>query len=473
MRSLRMGALALTTLLLAACATPAGDASTQMDVPAQFKEQALWQTVQPTAAPPAPDAWWTLFGDATLDALETQVAVGNANLQASVAQMRVAQASLAAAEAGRWPTLGAGLSASRSRAQVGTGSRSVAAVDNSVALSASASWEVDLWGRLSQLASSAQARYDASRADLAAATLSTQATLAQTYFALRTAEAQLALFDRTVQGYERSLQVTRNRYAAGVVSAADVAQAQSQLQSAQAAQLEAATQRAQLEHAIAVLLGRPPASFTLAPGALPERTPGVPALLPAALLQRRPDIAAAQWRVAAANANIGAARAAYFPTLTLAASGGYRGTSLSDLVSAPNLFWSLGPAVALTLFDGGGRRAATDQAVAQADLAAATYRQTVLTALQEVEDNLVAAANLRREGQIQTEAVASARRAQQIVENQYKAGTVAYQNVVSAQITTFTAERTLLDARNRELAAVNQLLKNIAGRWDAAPAAAK
>jgi NodT family efflux transporter outer membrane factor (OMF) lipoprotein len=442
-----------------------------MELPAQFREQGLWRQVQPAAMPDVPPAWWTLFNDPVLNDLQSQLVIGNENLKASVAQVRAAQASLASAQSALWPQLGASVAATRARSAAGAASRGgEAAVADSYSLGINASWEVDLWGRLGALAGAARANYEASRNDLAAARLSAAATLAQTYFALRTAEAQLDLLDRTVAGYEKSLELTRNRYAAGVASAADVAQAETQWKSAQAQQLSVATQRAQLEHAIAVLLGKPPGAFTLAPGRLPETTPAVPPLLPSQLLLRRPDIAAAQAKVAAANAQIGAARAAYFPSLELAASGGYRGASWSNLVSAPNLFWSIGPTLALSLIDGGARSAATEQAKAAADQAAAQYRQTVLTAMQEVEDNLVAAQNLRQQQQVQAEALAAARRAQQITENQYKAGTVAYQNVVTAQITTFTAEQSLLTARNGELAAVNTLLKNLAGRWDdAAP----
>jgi NodT family efflux transporter outer membrane factor (OMF) lipoprotein len=308
----------------------------------------------------------------------------------------------------------------------------------------------------------------ASLDDLAAARLSAQATLTQSYFALRAAELQQAVITRSVVAYQRSLDLTQARYQAGVVGQTDVLQAQTQLESAQVQALEASNQRAQLEHAIAVLLGQPPAALSLARAAaetaLPT-PPAVPELLPSTLLQRRPDIAAAERRVAAAYAQIGVADAAFFPSLTLSANPGLRGASLSQLASAPTLFWSVGAALAQKLYDGGALRAASEQARANADQASATYRQTVLTALQEVEDNLLLAHQLQAETALQAEALQHAQRNLEITQEQYRVGTVSYLNVVTAQATALSSERTLLDLRTRQLNAVNQLLKNVAGRW--------
>ena len=319
---------------------------------------------------------------------------------------------------------------------------------------------------MSGTVSASQASAQASSDDLAAARLSAQASITQTYFSLRAADASVRLLQETLQSYEQSLKLTNNRYRAGVASSADVAQAEAQYKSTQAQLIEAQTSRAQLEHALAALLGLPPAAFSLEAGAELPLPPEVPAMLSSQLLEQRPDIAAAERRVAAANAQVGVARAAFFPALTLSATAGYRGASLSNLVSAPNLFWSLGPSLALALFDGGARTAAVESARASLDLAAATYRQTVLTALQEVEDNLVTASALAREQQVQIEAVAAAQKALDVVNNQYRAGTVAYLNVLSAQTTVLSARRSLIDVRNRRLAAVNTLLKNVAGRWE-------
>lgn len=453
-------------LLLAACSTAPKYTPPTIDVPAAFKESAGWKLADPSAAA-VPDDWWLLFNDPVLNALQAQVVLGNQNLQASIAQYRVAQASLASSRAGLLPSIGVGASASRSSS--GSVSASGTAPGTSYALSGSANWEIDLWGRLAGTVDSAQARLQASQDDLAAARLSTQATLAQVYFSLRATEAQGALLESTLAAYLRSLELTQNRYTAGVASSADVAQAQTQLKTAQAQLIDSNNSRAQLEHAIAALLGKAPAAFSLARTSALPAVPEVPLQLPSSLLERRPDIAAAERRVAAANAQIGVARAAFFPALTLSAGVGFRNSALANLISSPNLFWSLGPALALAVFDGGARQAAVDSARAGTDQAIANYRQTVLTALQEVEDNLIEASSLQEQVVVQAEALTAAQKVLEVVSNQYRAGTVSYLNVVTAQATALSAERNLLDLRSRRLAAVNQLLKNIAGRWDTAP----
>lgn len=469
-------ALPACALLLAGCAVQAPYVPPRIDVPEHFKQAAqaqqagLWQPARHadgTAPLAVPAAWWTVYGDPELDRLQALAAQGSPSLAQAVARLRAAQAAVAGSQAGLWPTLGA--SASAQRARSGTGGDSSArsgATASSYSLGLNASWELDLWGRLSGAVDAAQAGVQASAADLAAARLSLQASVAQAYFSLRAAEAQMQLLQETLAAYEQSWRVTRNRYRAGVASPADVAQAEAQYKSTQAQLLESQAGRAQLEHALAALLGLPPAAFDLPPTGVLPAPPAVPGELPSQLLERRPDIAAAERRAAAANAQVGVARAAYFPALTLSAAAGYRGASLSDLVSAPHLFWSLGPALAVALFDGGARDAAVESARAALDLAAATYRQTVLAALQEVEDNLVAAASLAREQQVQQEAVAAAQKALDVATNQYQAGTVAYLNVLSAQTTVLAARRSLLDVRSRRLAAVNALLKNLAGPWD-------
>lgn len=460
-------------LLLGGCAVTRVEPPVPAPVPAQFKETALWQRAPANPASQVPDEWWTLFNDPVLNELQGQLLIGNENLKSAVAQVASARAELGASRAAQMPSLSAGLSGSRSDSGSQTSTSSAnnqRGPQNSISLSATAAWELDLWGRLSQATSGSEARYQASLADLEAARLSARATLAQTYLSMRTVEAQQALIERSIAGYQRSLDLTQARYQSGVAAQTDVLQAQTQLKTAQVQGLEAATQRSQLEHALAVLLGQPPSSFSIAvKPALPE-PPEVPATLPATLLERRPDIAAAQQRVNAAHAQIGVADAAFFPALTLSATAGYRNSSLSNLLSAPNLFWSIGPALAQTLFDGGARRSASEQARANADMATSTYRQSVLTALQEVEDNLVLASQLRAEAQMQQEALEYAQRNLAITNEQYRVGTVSYLNVVTAQTSALSSERTLLDVRNRQLAAVNQLLKNIAGRWQGAKA---
>ena len=453
----------LPLVLLSACAVTRVEPPPAVAAPAQFKETGLWQRAA-GSAPAVPDAWWQLFADPVLDDLQRQLVIGNENLRFAVAQMAAARAQLAASRAPLVPTLGASVSATRSGG-ASSSSEVQRGASNNIAISAGASWEVDLWGRLAQATNAAQASFEASADDLAAARLSAQATLAQSYLALRAAESQQALLERSVAAFRRSLELTQARYQSGVAARSDVLQAETQLKSAQAQGIEAAVQRAQAEHAIAVLLGKPPSALAIArTDALPA-APAVPELLPATLLERRPDIAAAERRVAAAYARIGVADAAFFPALTLSANAGWRATSFADLFNAPSLFWSLGPALAQTLFDGGARRAASDEARASADQATSSYRQTVLVALQEVEDNLVLADRLRAEAALQQEALAAARRNFEIVLEQYRAGTVSFLDVAAAQTAMLSSERSLLELRNRELAAINQLLKNIAGRW--------
>ncbi len=467
-------ALSLAVLaLLGACASQQAYERPTMDIPPAYKEsgapaQGLWQPARPGGDQAVPADWWALYGDTALNTLQQQAATGNQDIALSVARLRAAQAAVAGSSASLLPTLGASASSARSRSgsTLQADGSSNARVGTSHSLGLNASWELDLWGRISGSVDAARASAQASADDLAAMRLSVQATVAQTYFALRAAEAQARLLRETLDAYDRSWELTRNRQAAGVASSADVAQAEAQYKTTQVQLLESETNRTQLEHALAALAGQAPAAFSLpATADLPEPPP-VPAQLPSQLLERRPDIAAAERRVAAANAQIGVARAAFFPALTLSGSAGYRGSELSKLLSAPNLFWSLGPALAVSLFDGGARNAAVESARASNDQAAASYRQTVLTALQEVEDNLTAATALAQEQRLQAEALAAAQRALDVVNNQYRAGTVGYLNVITAQASVLSSQRSLIDVRNRRLVAVNTLLKNVAGNWE-------
>ena len=468
--------------LLAACSTQPAYQPPKLDVPAQFKEATpqaqqagIWQPAANGAGPSAPalsERWWTLYGDDTLNRLQDEATAGNPGVEQAVARLRAAQAALASSRAAQLPTLGTTGSGTRALTGGGTYSNTngenvarSGTINNNFSLGLSASWEMDLWGKLSGAVDANRATAQASSDDLAAARLSAQASVAQTYFSLRAAEAQMQFLQDSLQAYAQSLQLTQNRYKAGVASSADVAQAQSQYKSTQASLIDAQTTRAQYEHALAALLGKAPAAFSLPVTGLLPAPPAVPEMLASTLLEQRPDIAAAERRMAAANAQVGVARAAYFPSLTLSASAGYRNSMLSNLLSAPNLFWSLGPSLAMTLFDGGARSAAVESARASLDLAGATYKQTVITALQEVEDNLVAASNLAQEQQVQAEALAAAQQSLTVANNQYKAGMVAYLNVLSAQTTVLSAQNTLISVQNRRLTAVNTLLKNVAGRW--------
>ena len=447
-------------LVLSACAITRVDPPTPDPAPAQFKE-AL--PASETAAQPVPDAWWTLFQDQVLDELERRVVIGNETLKVSMAQLTAARATLDASQSAVYPTLNAGLNGTRAYTATSNAAENP---NNSVVLTANASWELDLWGRLAMATQGAQATFNASKADLASARLSVQASLAQGYFSLRASEAQQELLQRNVLAYQRSLELTQVRYQAGVAGLTDVLQAKTQLNSTQTQLADAFAQRAQLEHALAVLLGVPPSSFSLPPTATLPAAVAVPASLPSTLLARRPDIAAASERVKAAYAQIGVTDAALFPTLSLSASAGYGQNSIANLLSAPNLLWNAGVGLTQSILDGGVRKQASAQARAIAEQVTSSYRQLVLTALQEVEDNLALANRLQDEVNSQTDALQSAQRNLDIVTAQYRAGTVSYINVSAAQSSALNAEVTLLTLRNRQLAAVNTLLKNIAGRWN-------
>jgi NodT family efflux transporter outer membrane factor (OMF) lipoprotein len=407
-----------------------------------------------------------MFGDRELDALAARVDVSNQTIKIAEANFRQARAVAEQARAGLFPTVNAGASAFRTRSP--SGSSSSAVTSNNYDLAASASWEIDLWGRVRRGIESGEANWQASAADLESVRLSTQAALAQTYIALRLADAQRRLLDETVAAYERSLQLTRNRYAAGVAAKVDVVQAEVQLKSAEAQRVDLGVDRAQFEHAIAVLIGVPPADLSIAPATkVVAVLPAIPVGVPSELLERRPDIAAAERAVAAANARIGVAEAAFYPALTLSAVGGYRSGSFADWLSAPSWFWSLGASLAQTVFDGGLRRAVSDQAMAAYDGQVAQYRQTVLAGFQEVEDSLAALQILAEEVRYLEEAVRAARQSVELTTNQYNAGIVSFLNVITAQTIALNNERTLLNVRGRRFLASVQLVRALGGGWDA------
>ena len=452
---------ALVSVLLSACAAGPDYLRPTVDTPAAFKELGDWKPAEPRE--PAADHWWTAFGDPVLDDLQARLEISNQNLRAAEAAYRQALALADAARAAWFPAINASAGATRSASSAATATSGNAPARNSFSVGATVSWELDVWGRIARTVEGADAGLAASAADLAAARLSARATLAQTYFQLRAAERQQALLDASVAAYARALELTRNRYAAGVAGKADVAQAESQLRSTRAAALDASLSRSQYEHAIAVLLGLPPAGFNLAPSDAPLPVAPVAVTLPSALLERRPDIAAAERRVAAANAAIGAAQAARFPVLGLSGNTGFRNARIEDLLTVPSRYWSLGPTLAAAIFDGGARKAAVGQAQAGWEKAVATYRQTVLTAFQEVEDNLASARLLEAAAAEQAAAVTAAAEAETIAVNQYRAGTVSYLNVVTAQATHLAARRSANDIATRRLLAAVQLAKNAGG----------
>ena len=386
----------------------------EIDVPAAYKEAGAWKPAQPADGAER-GAWWKAFGDPQLDALEARIEIGNQNLRLAEAQYRQARALVQQARAGLFPSLSGSVSVTRSRTPA-TGSASTSHV-----LSLDASWEADLWGRVRREVEANVAGAEASAADLANARLSAQAELASDYFQLRVLDVQRQLFDDTVAAYDKSLALTRNRYAVGVAGKADVVQAEAQLTSTRAQAIDLGVARAQLEHAIAILLGKAPAEFSLPRASVALGTRDIPPGMPSQLLERRPDIAAAERRVAAANAQIGVAKAAFFPDLTLSASGGFQSPSVANWISAPSRFWAVGPTLAQSIFDAGLRNALSAQAVAVYDASVAAYRQTVLGAFQEVEDNLAALRILGEEARVQEDAVRAARESVTLTTNQYKA----------------------------------------------------
>jgi NodT family efflux transporter outer membrane factor (OMF) lipoprotein len=415
-----------------------------------------------------------VYDDTTLDSLEKQIDVSNQTLKASEAAWREATALVTEARAGLLPVVGVSATGSRSGgpgagANVGAGTATTAQSHpkNQFELAGSASWEIDIWGKIRRTIEANVANARASEADLAAARLSAQATLAIDYIELRVADEQQRLLDETVDAYQRSLEITQNQYHVGVVAKADVITAETQLGGAQSQQIAIGVTRATLEHAIAVLIGKPPGDFSLPPATLGTQVPVVPIGVPSALLERRPDIAAAERRMAAANAAVGVAVSAYFPDLTLNGTFGYANNVVSGLVRAPNNLWSFGGSATDTLLDFGARPAQVRQARAAYDATVANYRQTVLTAFQQVEDELATLRILERQVQVQEQTVKSANLAVQLTLNQYKAGTVAYTSVITAQTIAFGDAQTLLNIRQNRLSASVTLIEALGGGWSA------
>jgi NodT family efflux transporter outer membrane factor (OMF) lipoprotein len=461
--------LALLPLLLAGCMVGPDYVRPSAPAAAAYRELGGWKRAEPSDHAPR-GRWWDVFGDPQLGALLEQVELSNQNLALAEAQFRQAQALVQAARSAYYPTLSVGGSVERVKPSGTLGSRPAArGAYTDYVLQANVGWELDLWGRLRRLLEANVAVAQASAGDLQSARLSAQAELAQDYFQLRALDAQQQLLQDATRAYEKSLQLTRTRYAAGVAARSDVALAQTLHDTTRAQAIDIGVRRAQLEHAIAVLIGKPPSEFALERAALTALPPPVPAGLPAELLERRPDIAAAERRVAAANAQIGAAIAAYYPTVTLGASGGFESTSFSKWLTAPSRFWALGPlAVSEAVFDAGLRRAVTAQARAAYDQDVAAYRQSVLNGFREVEDNLAALRTLEEEAQAQEAAVKSAEQSVQLITNQYKAGTVSYLDVVVAQTALLNNQRTAVEIQGRRVVASVLLVRALGGGWSAA-----
>jgi len=446
------------TLILAGCATGPAYQVPAAPLPAEFKEAQGWQPAAP-ADLLEKGSWWELFGDATLNELARQVEVNNQNVAAAEARYAQARAAVAEQRASLFPVVTLDASANRS------GGGGDARTGNQYRVNIGASWEPDVWGRLRAGVSGAEASAQASAADLAAARLAAQGELAANYIGLRLADAQLALLGETVEGYQRVLQITHNRLNAGVAPSSDLLQAQTQLANASADRLSVQRQRAQLEHAIAILLGKAPADFSLQPSPWALQVPDIPAGLPSTLLERRPDIAAAERRVAAANAQIGIARSAYFPSLSLGGSYGVAGSQLGGLFSASNTLWSLGLSAAQAVFNAGATGARVDQASAARDVAVATYRETVLKSLADVEDQLAASKVLAQQQSLRETSATAASQVEQQMLNRYRAGQVGYTEVVTAQVTALNARRALLQAQADRQSTAVALVQALGGGW--------
>jgi NodT family efflux transporter outer membrane factor (OMF) lipoprotein len=470
---------------------------------AAYKEAATpqpgWTTATPEDAA-ARGQWWAIYNDPLLNDLEAQVSISNQTLKESEAQYRQAQAAVELARSAYFPTVsvngaeqfshngGSGrgsvtgsssttVSSASSTAQGGTvnqgntiitGSTGGGGVTRTFDLSAGATWEIDVWGRIRRQVEENVDLAQASAADLALARLSEQATLATAYFNLRYEDQLAQLLGDTVKAYQQSLTITENQYKAGVVAKADVITARTQLEQTQSQLINIGVARAQYEHAIAVLVGKTPAEFSLAPAPAPLTAdiPVVPAEMPATLLQRRPDVAAAERQVAAENAAVGVAIAAFYPDITLSGNVGYTNNALTNLFSSQNQDWSLGPSIAETVFDAGARSAQVEEARALFDQQIAVYRQTVLTAFQQVEDNLAAQRILNEQAKIQNQAVADAEESVKLTLNQYKAGIIVYTNVLVAQETALSNEETALALRQSRLNATVALIQALGGGWD-------
>jgi len=460
--------LILCTLLLAACAVgPEYVRPTPVKtMPTEYKELEGWKVAQPGDSI-IPNRWWEMYHDPILNSLVEQVVISNQTIASADAQFRQARALVKAARAGYFPSVSANALVIRSyKPGNPDAGNSEGSTGSNYQLPLNATWEFDLWGRIRREVEASRANAQASASDLAAVTLSTQAELTNNYFQLRILDAQKQLLDNTTTVYRKSFELNNKRYIAGVTAKLDVLQAETQLKSAEAQTIDLGVQRAQLEHAIALLMGKPPAAFSLPSTSSVTVIPLIPTTgLPSELLERRPDIASSERKMAAANAQIGIAKTAYFPIISLSGAAGLTASSLASWFTWPSRFWSIGPAMAATLFDGGFRNAMSDAAWAAYDATVAAYRETVLTAFQEVEDNLAALRILEEEAQVQNQTVQAAQKVVSITTNQYLTGTVTYLNVIVAQSTALANERTALGLLGRRLTASVLLVKALGGGW--------
>jgi NodT family efflux transporter outer membrane factor (OMF) lipoprotein len=437
--------------------------------PESFKESDGWKQAQPSDQA-LRGKWWEIFGDPQLNALEEEVTLSNQNLKVAEARFRQARAMIRFNRSAEFPTITTSPSIANERLSANQPYFPQSLANNgtgSYTLPFDLSYEVDLWGKIRRTVSASKEEAQASAADLQTANLSLHAELAVDYFELRSADVQEQLLDDTVKAYTDALQLTENRFEGGASPKSDVAQAQTQLDGARVQDTDITVMRAQYEHAIATLIGKPPAEFTITPA--PKTTlqlPVIPVGLPTTLLERRPDIAAGERRVAEANDQVGIARAAFYPSLVLGASGGFTGTTIANWFSWPSRMWAIGGTASQTIFDAGRRRAVSEGAIANYDGTVASYRQTTLTAFQEVEDNLAALRILEKEAQQQQEATTSAQESLQLFTNRYEGGVDNYLQVITAETTLLTNQRNDIDIERRRMDASVLLVKAIGGGWN-------
>ncbi len=452
-------------VLAAGCAVGPDYKRPEVAMPAAFKEDAGWRTAAPSdVARRGP--WWEVFNDPVLNGLEAQVEASNLTIVQAVDNYEEARQIARSDRTGYLPSVGVLGSGERSNGPASQSLPGRGLTSSSFAAELQASWEPDFWGKLRRTVEADVATAQADAADIASARLSTQGSLAQDYIGLREADDQIRLLENAVEAYRRTVSITRNKYAVGVSARSDIITAQTQLDSTRAQLIGAGVQRAQLEHAIAVLLGKAPTDFSIARRPdLGIEIPHVPAQMPSSLLERRPDVASAERLAAAANAKVGIQTAAYYPAFSISGAAGYEGSPLNQLISAPFKFWTLGAQATDTLLDWGQRHDVVLSARAAYDAAAANYRQTVLTALQQVEDNLAGLRILKAEAQVEQEAVAEAAQAAQIALNEYNAGTVDFTTVVAAQVTELTNRETALGIMSSQLTSSVALIQALGGGW--------
>ncbi len=468
MNIIRLAAACLLLTVLFACTVGPDYLRPKAETPPSYKEMEGWKKAEPQDQIPR-GSWWTIFNDTQLNTLEEQVNISNQNLAAAEAQYREALALVQVSRAAYFPTVTAGPSAARQRSSANApGAKGAGFTSNDYILSGQVTWEIDIWGKVRRQVESSKAGAQASFDDIEGVRLSAQAQLAQDYFQLRALDSQKQVLETTVTNYRKFLDLTKNRYATGVAAESDVQTAQVQFNASEVLLTDVGVQRAQLEHAIAMLMGKAPSDLTIPATPLDLTPPEIPAGIPSELLERRPDIAAAERQAASANAQIGVAIAAFYPNLTLNASGGFEASNLAQWFAWPSRMWTLGPAaLQQTIFEGGLRHAQVEEARAAYDASVATYRETVLTGFQQVEDNLAALRILEKEARQQDVVVDSAHKNAQITTNQYKVGTASALDVITTQAIALNNDLIAVGILGRRMTSTVLLIQAVGGGWQA------